>query len=430
MRSSLVALCAVAALGGIESPAIADTEDPALQEIAVAYYAAKYRLTTTEATRRVAIQDRSAGIDDEISQLLGADFAGIWFDASDGGRLEVGLTSAGMTRYREVMAIVNAHGLAADTRTMGVRFTIAELERKQASIRDYLFSMVRGGHAKTSYSPRTNTVVVTTLTTLPADEETLIRQVSADDGVTVQRVNVTSLQSSLQSCGISSCNPPLRGGFFIRGENSQFFTGCTGSFVARHRVNQNDLLLITAGHCINPSTGSGLNATWSARNEAGTFLPIGTGYGFVFGGSAGMDAGVVHINPGMSWALPAPVPQVVVKGSSQTTYNPNYKIKHDSASSMGQLLCVTGAMTSTHCAEVSGLGADAMTDVGIALKNLGELDWCGSIDGDSGAPVYKVNKAFGLLVGGANQPPFHCVTNYQGIRSAENMMNVDILLSP
>lgn len=53
-------------------------------------------------------------------------------------------------------------------------------------------------------------------------------------------------------------------------------------------------------------------------------------------------------------------------------------------------------------------------------------DACHFVDGDSGAPVYKKNKGYGLLVGDVDSFA-HCYAMYQGIRAAENALNVDIL---
>jgi hypothetical protein len=124
---------------------------------------------------------------------------------------------------------------------------------------------------------------------------------------------------------------------------------------------------------------------------------------------------------------------VIVKASSQTTADTHYAIKSDSKSTMGQLLCLTGRTTGTHCAEVSDLGADEST-LGpngqvFVLHNMGELDSCVTQPGDSGGPLYKTHKAYGIYSAGVNAA-FQCVEAYQGIRGAEKALNADLVLAP
>ena len=52
-----------------------------------------------------------------------------------------------------------------------------------------------------------------------------------------------------------------------------------------------------------------------------------------------------------------------------------------------------------------------------------------SIPGDSGGPVYYATTAYGILSGGPLPQPTPCWTSFQGIRGAENLMNVDVKFS-
>jgi hypothetical protein len=71
-----------------------------------------------------------------------------------------------------------------------------------------------------------------------------------------------------------------------------------------------------------------------------------------------------------------------------------------------------------------------VTQVGVAfsyggttVRGLARANFCGT-NGDSGGPVYAQNTAYGLHVAGAS----YCDSYYQGIRPAQNLLNVDILL--
>jgi hypothetical protein len=418
IRTISLAVVAATSCGFLTNAWAAESEDPPLQRLAAEHYAGKYDVSVEEATLRVGLQDRAAGIDDRLAQVLGPDFAGLWYDHADRGRLKIGLTRAGEVRTAEVTRVINEFALGDEAQMVPVRFSIAELERKQESIRESLMAMVSSGHALTSYNPRLNSIIVETLNVLPPAEETLIRQVSTQEGVTIRRTGATTLAGETLSCIINFCDPPLRGG--------RWMDGCTAGFMARHKVNTSHILVLTAGHCI---AHRGLSSVWWTRDEAASWQEIGPGYGYTFGGGPGRDAGVIFVDPAKFWATPAPVPRVVVKDSPLTSYDPNYKIKHDSGSVLGQLLCVTGGRSGTHCAEVSDLGSDFLTEDGFVLKNLGELDWCQAMSGDSGAPIYKAKRAYGLLVGHVDST-FHCFTAYQGVRGAQAGLNVGILLSP
>ncbi|HTT97801.1 MAG TPA: hypothetical protein VMF58_07095 [Rhizomicrobium sp.] len=417
-RQFSTVLLLVAATGLASIAAAAEAEDPPLQQLAAQSYAMKYPVGLEEATRRMVLQDRASGIDDDLTALLGDDFAGMWFDSADRGRLKIGLTRAGSARGTDITRLIARYALGEEAQTVPVRFSLAELTRKQDSIRESLAAVIRAGHALTSYNPRLNSVVIETLNTLPAAEETLVRQAAAQEGVTVHRTNATTLVGQTQSCIVNFCDPPLRGG--------RFMDGCTAGFMARHNVNTNHILVLTAGHCI---AHRGLSSVWATRDEAQVWHNIGAGYGYTYAGAPGRDAGVIFVNPAGFWGSPGPVPRVVVKDSPLTTYDPNYKIKKDSGSTLGQWLCYTGGRTGTHCAEVSDLGSDFVTEENTVLKNLGELDICESLPGDSGSPIYKAKKAHGLLIGGIDST-FHCLTAFQGVRGAQAGLNISILLSP
>jgi Trypsin len=110
-----------------------------------------------------------------------------------------------------------------------------------------------------------------------------------------------------------------------------------------------------------------------------------------------------------------------------TNYNPSYKITATSFSSMGQVLCRTGATTATECGEVSDLGADesmAWPDgTTHTYHQMGNINVCGAKGGDSGGPYYKKHRAFGIHSGHND-----CYEIYQGVRQAEADWNVKVVL--
>jgi hypothetical protein len=401
-------------------------EDPGLQELAATYYATKHALDYETALRRVAIQDRAAGIEDEIATLVGDEFAGVWYDAHNEGRLEIGLTERAEPWAGRIRDLARARGVDTDCDLVPVRFTEAELVKSQEHVRASVMDLVERGHVRTSYDTSVNSVIVTALATLPPDEEDRVRRLEDTPGVLVRRTDAPSQIGQTMSCNITYCDAPLRGGRQI---GSSGGGGCTAAFMARWNANPQVLLALTAGHCDALFSG-----TWSARDEGNQWHQLGSAFSTLFAGGTGLDAGTIRINTGSFWFSPTPAPWVVVKNGPNTTYNPNYAIKSDSYSSLGQVLCRTGAVSGTHCAEVSKLGSDLVTydpnGNPHTLLNMGELDMCAAQPGDSGGPIYKSQRAYGIFSSSISAQPIACAEVYQGVRGAEKALDVSIMLAP
>lgn len=424
---SIAALC-----GATLTTAAASEESPALQRLAVEHYAEKYRLSLEDAGARVALQDQAAGIEERLAGMLGEQWADMWYDAVDRGRLKIGMTRAASARRNEVAALLRDQGVHGQADLVSVTYTLAELVRTQDTLRSALMDMIMSGHAQTSRNPALNTVVVTALTNLPAGEEKRIQQAASTPGVTVRRVNAPDLFGQFQACQTTACDPPLRGGVRLYPPSGSYFGKyCTLGFTARHRVNTSHVLAMTAGHCVFEDWHT--LGSWEAapENPPGVQL-IGPGYGFVLGGPPGVDAGVVLVNSSGFWGTPVPpAPTVLVTNSIFTAYDPNYTIKAVSGSTQGQVLCLTGTATLTNCAVVTDVSVDQVFSVStgnVLLKNLGAMGTCITQARDSGGPVYKKHKAYGIHVG--KRYGGDCWALYQNIRSAQNEMNVDILLAP
>lgn len=404
--------------------AVAD-ENADLQLFAADHYAQVHRVDSVEAQRRLAIQDQAAGLDDEVSKLLGSQYAGIWFDADDGGRVKVGIAPRASAQADSVQRIVSAYGLKAMTDLVGVRYTEGELQDLQQSARRLIDDMVDSGHASTAYDTKSNAVVITAPVRLPSSEEARIQSLARNAWVRVRRVGAPALIGEYDACHITFCNPPMRGG---RGIAASKGGNCTAGFVAQSRTVFNDWWMLTAGHCVLFG-----GTSWNAQNESSVFSLLGSSAFFSFAGGPGLDAGIVHINANSVWMTPSPIAALIVKASANTTFDPTYAIHTTAFSSVGQMICRTGQSTGTECGEVTALGADFTGSVGgssFTTHNLGELDVCGAQSGDSGGPMYKVHRAFGIFSGVMSVGPAFCHEYYQGVRAAENIMGVAVFTAP
>jgi hypothetical protein len=351
----------------------------------------------------------------------------VLYDADDSGKLKIGMTPAGMKRAAEVRRTADDYGIGGEVVLTPVRLSLAELLRKQDDVRIKIMDLISAGHARTSYSPKLNKVIVTALAHLPSREEVRVKRLAQLAWVDMRRIDVPSLWLDPLACNVTYCNPPLRGGREIDGTQAI----CTASFMARDHTDPSILLAVTAGHCV----AFGSLGKWLAQDESGHSSEIGTTRTWVLANGTDQDTATIRINAASPWATPPPLAAVVVKPSAyNTAYDPNYKIQHTSYSCLGQVLCRTGRTTGTECGEVSDLGADdtfrGPGGILYTVKNMGELDMCGALPGDSGSPIYKSQRAYGMLSGGKSQKPIHCLEAYVGVRGAERALSFDLLLAP
>jgi hypothetical protein len=245
-------------------------------------------------------------------------------------------------------------------------------------------------------------------------EKNLIETVEKDFGAAVVFEEYEGIAVTHQDCNDVYCDPPLRGGNRIH--NSGTF--CTNAFVARSRLDDK-LYQFTAGHC----AVYGGQDVWFTRFVDGSAHNIGDVHNFRYGSSG--DMAILHVNNEPGWDSEN---WVHVKAGDDTTEDEEYEITSTSYSVIGQRICFTGSVTpSSDCGTVTQLDVTVTYDNdGVTVRNLGKATYCGT-NGDSGGPVYASHKAFGIHSGGATIDGACVHSYYQGIRGAENTMNVDVI---
>src|SRR6185295_2721905 len=122
-------------------------------------------------------------------------------------------------------------------------------------------------------------------------------------------------------------------------------------------------------------------------------------------------------------------PFVFVTSGPDTTRNETYPIRATGWSVIGQRICITGAFFGeSNCGVVTDLGVTVTETDGaghnVTVNSMGRASYC-SIPGDSGAPLYASNTAFGINTAALTE----CDTFFQGIRQAEANMNVTLMLA-
>jgi hypothetical protein len=405
--------------------------------------AAAQGISPDEARERLTWQTHLPTLHDRAKASLGDSFAGTWVDAADGDRLKLGVAGSDAGDRRAAGAVVDALGLAAVTDVVEVRHSLAELQRASARLADDVSALHAGSGApvSTGIRPDRNAVVLhlpataatpatpttpaapTTATTAAAERTAsagaaaaaeLAPRARAELGDMVEVVHDATVVRA-EACVYPYCDPPLRAGIGV--SNDATGAGCTGAFLARSRVD-NRLFQMTAGHC-SLLGGSG---TWSTLFPDGSRHPIGPVHRAVT--SEAGDAAILRVTNPTGWRARA---WVYVTNGPSTTVDEQYAIAADGSSSVGQRMCLSGARSgNTTCGQVLELGVRALLcdEAGqncVIVSGLGRASFC-SGPGDSGGPVFANHTAYGLLTGGSGA----CDSVYQGVRSAENLLNVNV----
>jgi hypothetical protein len=109
---------------------------------------------------------------------------------------------------------------------------------------------------------------------------------------------------------------------------------------------------------------------------------------------------------------------VYVYQSNDTPRNEVYMIRHRGTSVVGMDVCSSGASLGySDCGKVTEVNHTDINGVGNQTRG----SFCG-VEGDSGAPMWKFENAYGLQVNGYSM----CDSLYTERAAAENMTNTDI----
>jgi YD repeat-containing protein len=426
-------------------------EEPATQEAAAEFYAGYAEIETEAARKDVDLQDHASILDSQLSQQLGANYTGEWFDPST-KRIKVGLTSEGFEQTVE--HDLDALGLADNADIVTESASWGQLVAAEEVIATSLSTLVNEGLVVVEIQPNLNAVTIEKANSLTVSQAKEVTEAAAAATVSVHVIEAStpSVAAQLDACGGGACNKPLRGGVGIEAEAGSTIWHCTSGFVARSN-SDNKPYVLTAGHCIKDAAVG--TTWWSDTHEPLEAHNIGKAHSYFFGSSNNVsggttekgDAGLIAIESGSFWANPLE-PIVIVYGSSEagTTLNERYGIigtKYNPQASTPRLqfvVCSGGYGLNSkgegafHQEEACGITQGFIGRLAYAksetVSNLEAVNVCNSHvhelrlgPGSSGSPVYKNHFAYGIHSGHKGE----CVFVYEGINTAESVLHVHVV---
>ena len=349
---------------------------------------------------------RAETLDERLRASSSSTYGGLWID-QDTARVVVGVTAPSSTAA--VRELAGSCGLADATDVVVVEHSARSLDAAGRWLGEQLVAVdspSTGGFMSAVDYSANRAILAVPDRDLSAAETALVADVRSRLADSVLVVASEGEAAPAACTGGNYCDPPLRGGIRM---SSSTGSGCSLGFTARSRTD-GKWYAMTAGHC-----GGG---TWSTKFVDGSTHVIGPRHRSVFDTRG--DAGIVRVNNPSGWS---PQGWVLVEASDDTSYDESYEIEKTGSSSIGMRICKTGYTGSTDCGRVTFLGVTV--DYGdVVVHDLGQANFC-VIPGDSGGPNYASHRAYGLT-SGYIQGADPCVSFYQGIRAAQNLLNVNV----
>jgi hypothetical protein len=360
------------------------------------------------AEERLTIQHRGLDLAPELEDVLGEDYAGVWFDNNAGEYVIPLLKSSDRQAIATKLADKQLHGAY---RLTPARLTWQELEAAQDRLNAALQALgkrdeVQPRGLQTSLDPERNMVTVETAPWLSGEEESKVTRLARDVGpVSPPRPGPSAqFRASPLICGEENCSRPLRGGVSLNNPSAN----CTAGFLTRGDANGKRYVL-TAGHCVatpNPRW------EWYAYDlGAGIEEKVGLAEQWHYPGN---DWAKINATGGY-WDTPPWSSLIVHWGGrdperptpwAEYAINEAYPITGEAASVVGNLACHSGITTGTTCGFIhkknvsknyGGGWVNGLVEMGGQPE---DKELCAD-EGDSGGPVFAGNKALGLLSSGS-----------------------------
>lgn len=392
------------------------------RSLAVDEYAKRFGVSAAEASERLMLQGKAAGIADALANRLGPTFAGVWFDNEE-GEFVVPLVDAADRAKVESQFL--DYGLDESAyRTAMVESTIFELELAQARMAERAKGLLTQGRARSAIDPSRNEVVVEVAAdTAAATRAELRAQAAAEPArVRILEPDPRSFDDEAAACVWNSeprraCDPPFHGGVEIWNPS----LSCTAGFPATGNSFGNTFVM-TAGHCA-ASPGA-----WWAQTANGYENELGNQEGFFYA-NGNADGGIIRVKNSnwwvSNWGWRGHIVMWGPPGNQAAVQLPSWPIYGSQSSYVGENVCHSGRTTGSSCGTVTKLNVKVTYGGGYSLSNMTKVEGICGDEGDSGGPVWgEYNYAVGIWSGGQNGT---CSTHYYTeVRELESVFGVHV----
>lgn len=403
-RATWPAVAALVAAVAVAAPASAGENAPAAPTLTKQQKAAADRLaedhgvSRTEAQRRIERQDQLTGLASRLRKDLGGSFGGAWIDQEHGGRLVVAVTGDTAARTVRSAAARSNAAEAAGTDTVLVKRSLKDLTRISARLAARISKANKGsGHGLQSAVVTQKNAVrldVPEGGKLNAAQRGVVRWAKKEFGDALRTGTYQQESRPLYCGGQYSCDPPVRSGLAIYGDNIR----CTSAFTA---YSGSSYYMLTAGHCAEGSW------YWWVPTYSYGYQEVGSVADYTFGYYG--DYAAVRIDDSSWWQPRGWVyPQVRI-----SSWNYDY---------VGQYVCKQGSTTGYTCGQITETDAT----VSYPDRTLTGMTWSTACvaAGDSGSGVYYGSTAYGILSGG----PFSgCGMIHEPVSRALSQLGVTLL---
>ncbi|WP_157740346.1 trypsin-like serine protease [Micromonospora auratinigra] len=398
-----------AAAGSAPAAARPAAQVAAAAPASVAYLRERYRLSATEAARRLALQEYSAPLAERLAADEPDTYAGMWLDQAAGGVLVVATTDGTAVRG----AVAGAPD-AGHVRVVTVRHSL----RRLSEAADRLATTLGGTPGEdVVVDPQRNALAVFTGGRIAADDTRLAGALAAAGVSATARPRPAGVVP--KACDPRYCpDAPMRGGIRIDvPRDNGTVGGCTVGFNLRSRTGTPYIL--TAGHCVLSATHQHVDRTW--HQFLGPKIPVSieSTDPVTAENAYPNDYAIMPYQPGAlsNWAsrtagAPSLVNYWCVADNPRCTGSRDVAVTGYvaySAIQLGWVVCATGAGYTPKSGEVyvdSGAGAgylpgtrcgqiDGKTNGGIDVRICARA-------GDSGSPLFTESdgRALGILSDG------------------------------
>jgi hypothetical protein len=404
-------------------------------------------ISIKEAEERISWQDKADILTEElISEFSNQSFGGVWINGST-DRVQIGVlnSSAKNASPRAVLEDkVREFDLEGAVDYVTVDQSYGELE----SIRDLAFKVFEENRDKSQdpfqfgIKPSKNSVIIHTpdaekLTKL---QVSIVKEIKEKYGDSVIFATYPDAPKPFASCNWWFCDSPLRGGVGLKryadGYNE---TWCTAGFNVIGDTGTR--YVVTAGHC-NDSNG------WATETYNYALKKIGPVHSTLMdnSGENRLDAMLIEIKEDTyNWDVMGKVyarsgdSNTGLNGYGPPSYNEEYDISSvhgvNSTSLEGERVCVSGAIMGGYPSEPNGgsCGAVHETDIAYTMTTYGTVYKVSRVGlcarpGDSGAPIFRSGKAYGVLSGGSISSVCNDFRYYTGMGPIINGYNGNISL--